>query len=145
MSHIFISKAFNAAMRNIILTESLDRTLEFEIYVGTCMRRPPPTYLDLLVRSNFTSNIRWYMIFLNPIDNLLPSSRNFKATSTFFIYFLVPSCQYVLIWVLSISTASSYVVEIEIPKSIFLLTLMDALMNHPLYAFEGLQYPPCKL
>ena len=48
MWQIFISKSVNAAMRNIILIESLDKTLEYDMDTGTCMKWPPQAYLDLL-------------------------------------------------------------------------------------------------
>ena len=79
-------------------------------------------------RSNFTSKIIWNVIFLNTIGKLLPSSRKLKATSKFFISFLVASYQYVFTLILSISTASSYVAGIEIPNFVFFLTLMTNLL-----------------
>ena len=92
-------------MRNIIITESLDKNQEYYMDSGTWVRQTPPTYMDLLVRSKFTSNIRWHVIFLNCIGNLLLSSRNLKTALTFFIFFLVESCQYVLPFILSSSIA----------------------------------------
>ena len=125
MSYISISKSFNAAKRNIILTtESLDKTLEYDMDAGTYMRWSPPTYMNLLVRPKFKSNIRWHVILLNTIGNLLPLSRNLKATSTFVIYLLLESCRYLLPLILSISTVSLYVVGIPITNFIFFLTLM---------------------
>ena len=54
ISYIFIYKSFNSDMRNIILTDSLGTTLDYDMDAGTCLRWPPPTYLDFLGRSNFT-------------------------------------------------------------------------------------------
>lgn len=91
--HISISRSFNATIRNMSLAQSHDTTLEEVMHAGTDIRRPPPTYLALRVRSNFTSNMRWHGIFLYPIRTRSPSwSKNWKATSTLVISFLMSSC-----------------------------------------------------
>ena len=128
MSHIFISRSFNAAMWNIILTESLHTTLEYNTDASTCVRWLPPTYLVFLVMSKFTSYIRWNVIILYLIRNLLPLSLNLKAASTFFIFFIVASCQYIFPWNILSSTASFYVAGISIPNFIFFINLMDAML-----------------
>ena len=59
-------------MMKIILTESLDTTLDYYMDAGTCARGPLPTYLTFLVWSNYKSKFRWHVILLNQIGNLLP-------------------------------------------------------------------------
>ena len=93
-------------------------TLKYIIKEGGSVKWPLATYLTFLLRSNFTSNIKWQVISWNSGSTFSSSLSSLNATLMLSYSFFIASYQRVFPFFASNSLASSTFWGISIPNFI---------------------------
>ena len=139
ISHVRISRSFNAAIVRAIRTESLDTTDEYVVEAGAVVVWPPSTSIALRLKfsPSLTSKIIWHLICWYPIGmSSLRFSNTLKAGCTFFIYFMIAYHHKVSPLSLSIRMASSTALGTRIPylwvlsQYLCIFKMMRSLFSH---------------